>query len=107
MKQETAGEETQMERIKMGIYKSTVLGEEKKSSHELWWNQGNALLGRWSKITLHLTSVRNTHCEASAIIIQTVTVKFSGTGAIWLCMVLWAACEVEWKFSREQNKAGS
>lgn len=30
MKQETAGEETQMESIKMGIYKSTVLGEEKK-----------------------------------------------------------------------------
>lgn len=95
MKQETAGEETQMESIKMGIYKSTVLGEEKKkSSHELWWNQGNGLLGRWSKITLHLTSVRNTHCEASA------------TGAT-KSMVLWAACEVEWKFSREQNKAGS
>lgn len=107
MKQETAGEETQMESIKMGIYKSTVLGEEKKkSSHELWWNQGNGLLGRWSKITLDLTSVRNTHCEASAIIIQTVTVKFSGTGAT-KSMVLWAACEVEWKFSREQNKAGS
>lgn len=30
MKQETAGVETQMESIKMGIYKSTVLGEEKK-----------------------------------------------------------------------------